>query len=68
MVVLGNTSNTNTGDQTDATLTFTDITTNNASATKHGFLPKLENSGTKFLKDDGTWDTPEGDSSPLTTK
>lgn len=26
---------------TDATLTFSDITTNNASASQHGFLPKL---------------------------
>lgn len=49
----------NTGDQTisDATITFTDITTNNASATKHGFLPKLTNTATKYLRDDGTWQT-----------
>lgn len=54
---LGNQSWTNTGDQSDATLTFTDITTNNASASKHGFLPKLDNTGTKYLRDDGTWKT-----------
>jgi len=40
--------------------TFTDVTTNNASAAKHGYLPKLENSGSKYLKDDGTWSTPAG--------
>ena len=50
-------SGSNTGDQSDATLTFTDITTNNASSTKHGFLPKLTNTGTKFLRDDGTYQT-----------
>lgn len=41
--VIGNTSGTNTGDQTlptDATLSFTDITTNNAGTGKHGFAPK----------------------------
>jgi hypothetical protein len=55
-VKLSNLSGTNSGDQTDATLTFTDITTNNASTTKHGFLPKLPTPATgAFLKDDGTW-------------
>jgi hypothetical protein len=44
----------------DSMIQFTDITTNNASASKHGFLPKLENSGTKFLRDDGSWQTPAG--------
>jgi hypothetical protein len=41
--VIGNTIGTNTGDQTlptDATIATTDITTNNASTTKHGFLLK----------------------------
>ena len=56
--LLGNTSGTNTGDQiiSDATLTTTDITTNNFSTTKHGFVPKGTNTG-KYLKDDGTWST-----------
>lgn len=60
LTVLNNTSGTNTGDQTlptDATIVTTDVTTNNASASKHGWLPKLENTGTKYLKDDGTWAT-----------
>jgi hypothetical protein len=42
----------------DTDITFTNVTTGNASASKHGFLPLLENSGSKFFKDDGTWATP----------
>jgi len=47
---------TNSGDQviSDATLTTTDITTNNFTTSKHGFVPKGTNAG-NFLKDDGTW-------------
>jgi hypothetical protein len=58
LTVIGNTSGTNTGDQTisDATISLTDITTNDFSTTKHGFVPKGTNTG-KFLKDDGTWST-----------
>ncbi len=54
----GTSSGTNTGDQTisDATISLTDITTNDFSTTKHGFVPKGTNTG-KFLKDDGTWST-----------
>lgn len=33
----------------DTTIGFTDNTTNNASTTKHGFLPKLNNTATNFL-------------------
>ena len=44
-------------------LALTDITTNNATSARHGFLPKLENSGTKYLRDDGTWQTVSGGSS-----
>jgi hypothetical protein len=49
-------SGTNTGDQiiSDATISITDITTNNFDTTKHGFVPKGTNVG-NFLKDDGTW-------------
>ena len=52
----GTSSGTNTGDQiiSDATITTTDITTNNFSTTKHGFVPKGTNVG-NYLKDDGTW-------------
>lgn len=35
-------------------LSLTDITTNNFSITKHGFVPKGTNVGS-FLRDDGTW-------------
>lgn len=62
--ILGNTSGTNTGDQiiSDATITTTDITTNNFTTAKHGFVPKGTNVG-NFLKDDGTWATPASGSS-----
>lgn len=45
---------------TDATLTFTDIATNNSSTTKHGFLLKLNNSATQFMNGQGAWVTPSG--------
>lgn len=48
------------GTATDATIQTSDITTNNASPTKHGWLLKLENTGAKFLRDDGTWQAPAG--------
>jgi hypothetical protein len=48
------------GSVTDATISTSDITTNNASATKHGWLIKLANTATKFLRDDGTWQTIAG--------
>ena len=48
------------GGGTDATITFSDITTNNSSSTKHGFLPKLAGTSTKFLRDDGSWQTISG--------
>lgn len=52
----GTSTGTNTGDQiiSDATITTTDITTNNFTTAKHGFVPKGTNVG-NFLKDDGTW-------------
>jgi hypothetical protein len=42
--VIGNTSGVNTGNQTlptDATIAITDVTTNNAGTTKHGWSPKV---------------------------
>jgi len=36
-------------------ISFTDITTGNASTTKHGYLPKLNNSATQFLNGQGNW-------------
>jgi hypothetical protein len=43
---------------TDANLSTSDITTNDVSITKHGFVPKAPNDTTKFLRGDGTWDVP----------
>jgi hypothetical protein len=58
----GTSSGTNTGDQviSDATISTSDITTNNASTSKHGFLPKLSGSSTQYLDGTGTWSTPAG--------
>ena len=41
----------------DATISVTDITTNDVSTSKHGFAPKVTDT-TKFLKGDGTWASP----------
>jgi hypothetical protein len=40
---------------TDATITTTDVTTNNASTSKHGWFPKLPTASGKFLRDDMSW-------------
>ncbi len=57
LTIIGNTSGINTGDQTisDATITTSDITTNNASITKHGFLKKLSNVSTEYLDGKGNF-------------
>lgn len=58
----GTSSGTNTGDQTlsDATISTTDVTTNNASTSKHGFLKKLDNDPTHFMDGQGNWSTAGG--------
>lgn len=38
----------------------TDITTNNASTTKHGLLKKLSNTATTYMDGTGNWSTPAG--------
>lgn len=43
---------------TDASLVTSDITTNNASTTKHGFLKKLDNTATNFMNGQGDWAAP----------
>jgi hypothetical protein len=48
---------------TESNQIFTDITTNNASSTKHGYLPKLSNVATEFLTGTGAWATPAGGAS-----
>jgi hypothetical protein len=42
---------------TEATLSLSDVTTNNVSTTKHGFTPKAPNDTTKYLRGDGAWAT-----------
>jgi len=42
----------------ESKISFTDITTGNASISSHGFLPKLNNSATQFLNGQGAWATP----------
>lgn len=44
----------------ESSVTFTDITTNNASTTKHGYLAKLSNSATQYMDGTGNWSTPAG--------
>lgn len=41
----------------DANITFSDVTTNNASTSMHGFLKKLDNDSTHFMDGQGNWDT-----------
>jgi hypothetical protein len=43
---------------TDAKLSTSDITTNNASTSKHGFLKKLDNVSTNFMNGQGNWAAP----------
>lgn len=43
------------GDYTEAQISFTDITTNDVSTSKHGYVPKAPNDTTKFLRGDATW-------------
>lgn len=47
-------------DYSEAQLSFTDITTNNVSITKHGFAPKAPNDNTKFLDGTGAYSVPSG--------
>lgn len=46
--------------QAESTITFTDITTGNASISAHGYLPKLSGTTTTYLRGDGTWQTVTG--------
>lgn len=60
-------SGSNTGDQVDSTLPFTDITTGNSSTSKHGFLPKLNGSATSYLDGTGAFSTPPSASGTVTS-
>lgn len=48
------------GQLTESALSLSDVTTNNATASAHGFLPKLSGVGTEFLNGNGTFSTPAG--------
>jgi hypothetical protein len=52
---------------TDATLSTTDITTNNVSTTKHGFAPKAPNAAAQFLNGVGGYSVPGGGTVVQTT-
>lgn len=45
---------------TDATISMSDITTNNSSTTQHGFLKKLSNVATEYMDGTGAWSVPAG--------
>ncbi|MBK8477791.1 MAG: tail fiber domain-containing protein [Opitutaceae bacterium] len=60
-----NLSGTNTGNQTDATLPFSDVTTGDVSTARHGFAPKLPNDASKYLDGSGAWTTPAGGGSTV---
>lgn len=42
----------------DATIATSDVTTNNASTSKHGWLRKLDNDPTHYLDGQGNWTVP----------
>jgi hypothetical protein len=48
------------GTLTEAALILTDLTTNNATVTAHGFLKKLSNVATEFMNGQGNWAVPGG--------
>lgn len=48
------------GQVTGSDLVLSDVTTNNASTSAHGFLPKLDNNAAHYLDGTGAWTTPAG--------
>jgi hypothetical protein len=48
------------GTLAEAALALTDVTTNDASTARHGFLKKLSNSATEYMDGTGSWSTPAG--------
>jgi hypothetical protein len=48
------------GQLAESALLLTDVTTNDSTAARHGFLPKLSNVATQFLNGTGTWTAPAG--------
>lgn len=58
-----NASNNTVSNITESMLSLSDVTTNNATISQHGFLPKLSNVSTEFLNGTGAWSTPAGGTS-----
>lgn len=56
----GHTNAAGGGTLAEAALALTDVTTANASTTKHGFLKKLDNASTSYMNGQGNWATPSG--------
>lgn len=50
------------GTLAESALALTDVTTNDVSITKHGFVPKAPNNTSTYLRGDGTWATITGTS------
>jgi hypothetical protein len=48
---------------TEPMLNLSDVTTQNVSITKHGFVPKAPNSAAQYLDGTGAWSTPAGGTS-----
>lgn len=51
-------------DVTEDEIILADVTTNNASTSRHGFTPKLSGVATQYLDGSGAFSTPAGGSSP----
>ncbi len=51
----------------DASISVTDVTTNNATTSAHGFLKKLDNSAAHFMDGQGNWSTPAGTATGMAT-
>lgn len=47
-------------DYSEAQISFTNITTNDVSTTKHGYAPKAPNDATKYLDGTGAYSVPSG--------
>lgn len=50
----------------ESDMNFSDVTTGNTSATKHGYCPKLSNDSAQFLDGTGVFSTPTGSGGGLT--
>lgn len=51
----------------DKNIKISDVTTNNASTSVHGFIKKLDNNSAHFMDGTGAWSTPAGGGSSTTS-